>query len=291
MISFLAVSQALTCTNWGPYYCGVGANCVFGRDIVEAHYRACLYAGIQIGGSNAEVMPGQVSSPIICLQNHCDPKDTTTEKSQTVHNNLVMYAAQSQFVLTLILVGISNWSLRGNNDGWSALDGSLHSPSGSRRLWRNSNVESEASSWWLEWSGMPYKLQYLKDASIRRYQVSSVLLQLLFFFLKTVRKCLFPLSNAITLVIKNFAQKEGDIEDCDRPFGSVPLFEMAKVPFHRKSGCVIGGHIAEKVRVFFRITENAISTAASENQWCCWMRITHVFSNKVIALFRQIHVE
>lgn len=43
----------------GPYYCGVGANRVFGRDIVEAHYRACLYAGVAICGSNAEVMPAQ----------------------------------------------------------------------------------------------------------------------------------------------------------------------------------------------------------------------------------------
>ena len=43
----------------GPYYCGVGANRVFGRDVVEAHYRACLYAGINIAGENAEVMPAQ----------------------------------------------------------------------------------------------------------------------------------------------------------------------------------------------------------------------------------------
>nr|WON00873.1 glutamine synthetase 2 [Arma chinensis] len=43
----------------GPYYCGVGADKVYGRDIVEAHYRACLYAGINIAGSNAEVMPSQ----------------------------------------------------------------------------------------------------------------------------------------------------------------------------------------------------------------------------------------
>ena len=44
----------------GPYYCAVGANKVFGRDIEEAHYRACLYAGIDLCGTNAEVMPGQV---------------------------------------------------------------------------------------------------------------------------------------------------------------------------------------------------------------------------------------
>ncbi|XP_073976265.1 glutamine synthetase 2 isoform X1 [Rhodnius prolixus] len=43
----------------GPYYCGVGANKVTARDIVESHYRACLYTGINISGTNAEVMPAQ----------------------------------------------------------------------------------------------------------------------------------------------------------------------------------------------------------------------------------------
>ncbi len=43
----------------GPFYCGVGADEVFGRDIVEDHMEACLRAGIGISGVNAEVMPGQ----------------------------------------------------------------------------------------------------------------------------------------------------------------------------------------------------------------------------------------
>jgi len=43
----------------GPYYCGVGAKVAHGRHISEAHYRACLCAGIDISGTNAEVMPGQ----------------------------------------------------------------------------------------------------------------------------------------------------------------------------------------------------------------------------------------
>jgi glutamine synthetase len=43
----------------GPYYCGVGADEVFGRDIVEAHTTACIDAGLAISGTNAEVMPGQ----------------------------------------------------------------------------------------------------------------------------------------------------------------------------------------------------------------------------------------
>lgn len=43
----------------GPYYCGVGADRVYARDLVEAHAIACLYAGIDFAGTNAEVMPAQ----------------------------------------------------------------------------------------------------------------------------------------------------------------------------------------------------------------------------------------
>ncbi|URE24090.1 hypothetical protein MUK42_15831 [Musa troglodytarum] len=43
----------------GPYYCSAGADKAFGRDVVDAHYKACLYAGIDISGINGEVMPGQ----------------------------------------------------------------------------------------------------------------------------------------------------------------------------------------------------------------------------------------
>ncbi|MER7543324.1 glutamine synthetase GlnII [Actinomadura sp.] len=43
----------------GFYYCGVGADEVFGREIVERHMDACLDAGLKISGINAEVMPGQ----------------------------------------------------------------------------------------------------------------------------------------------------------------------------------------------------------------------------------------
>ncbi|MGW7242068.1 glutamine synthetase [Streptomyces sp. NPDC054804] len=43
----------------GGYYCGVGADEIFGREIVEAHLDNCLKAGLAISGINAEVMPGQ----------------------------------------------------------------------------------------------------------------------------------------------------------------------------------------------------------------------------------------
>ncbi|GAB3411572.1 glutamine synthetase [Flindersiella endophytica] len=43
----------------GGYYCGVGADEIYGRDIVEKHLDNCLTAGLTISGINAEVMPGQ----------------------------------------------------------------------------------------------------------------------------------------------------------------------------------------------------------------------------------------
>ena len=43
----------------GPYYCSAGADVTFGRDLVETHLKACLYAGLTVSGINAEVMAGQ----------------------------------------------------------------------------------------------------------------------------------------------------------------------------------------------------------------------------------------
>ncbi len=43
----------------GPYYCGVGAVKIHGREIIEEHTLLCMDAGLAIAGTNAEVMPGQ----------------------------------------------------------------------------------------------------------------------------------------------------------------------------------------------------------------------------------------
>ncbi|HOY13540.1 MAG TPA: glutamine synthetase beta-grasp domain-containing protein [Saprospiraceae bacterium] len=43
----------------GPYYCSVGAQNSFGREIVEEHLDACLDAGLNVEGINAEVAAGQ----------------------------------------------------------------------------------------------------------------------------------------------------------------------------------------------------------------------------------------
>lgn len=43
----------------GRYYCGVGADVAWGREISDEHLEACLFAGLPISGTNAEVMPSQ----------------------------------------------------------------------------------------------------------------------------------------------------------------------------------------------------------------------------------------
>ena len=43
----------------GPFYCGVGADKVYGRQVVEKHLELCVQADLLVYGINAEVMPGQ----------------------------------------------------------------------------------------------------------------------------------------------------------------------------------------------------------------------------------------
>lgn len=43
----------------GQYYCSVGSQNTFCRQLVDEHMESCLYAGIKISGLNAEVAPGQ----------------------------------------------------------------------------------------------------------------------------------------------------------------------------------------------------------------------------------------
>jgi glutamine synthetase len=57
----------------GPYYCSVGSENAIGRRIAEAHFRACLDAGIKMSGINAEVMPGQWEYQVgICAGDEID---------------------------------------------------------------------------------------------------------------------------------------------------------------------------------------------------------------------------
>uniref|UniRef100_A0A0E0D5L7 glutamine synthetase n=1 Tax=Oryza meridionalis TaxID=40149 RepID=A0A0E0D5L7_9ORYZ len=69
-----STGQATGDDSEGPYYCAAGADKSYGRDIVDAHYKACLFAGINISGINAEVMPGQRITEMAGVIVSFDPK-------------------------------------------------------------------------------------------------------------------------------------------------------------------------------------------------------------------------
>lgn len=46
-------------TSQGRYYCSSGRKNCWARDIAIAHYKACLYAGVKVFGTNSEQMPSQ----------------------------------------------------------------------------------------------------------------------------------------------------------------------------------------------------------------------------------------
>lgn len=43
----------------GQYYCSIGANNAYGRNIAEEHLNYCIKYGIKVSGMNSEVAPGQ----------------------------------------------------------------------------------------------------------------------------------------------------------------------------------------------------------------------------------------
>lgn len=53
-----------SCVEQGPFYCGVGAGIIFGRELYEEHLAACLEAELLIEGGNWEVAPGQAECQI-----------------------------------------------------------------------------------------------------------------------------------------------------------------------------------------------------------------------------------
>jgi glutamine synthetase len=58
-VGFVANEHNITKDLQGQYYCSVGSRNAFCRNITEEHMMACIYAGINISGINAEVAPGQ----------------------------------------------------------------------------------------------------------------------------------------------------------------------------------------------------------------------------------------
>ena len=83
----------------GPYYCAVGTGRVFGREVMEAHYRACMYTGLKIAGENAEVMPAQVCfsnfNPLGPLKRHANVIRHAVTK-QVQKNSFICYILSDQ---------------------------------------------------------------------------------------------------------------------------------------------------------------------------------------------------
>jgi glutamine synthetase len=80
----------------GGYYCGVGADEVFGREVVELHMDRCMEAGLAICGINAEVMPGQWEFQI-------GPVDALTASDHLWVARWLLYRTAEEFDITATL--------------------------------------------------------------------------------------------------------------------------------------------------------------------------------------------
>ncbi len=87
----------------GPYYCGVGADEAFGREVVEAHTEACLEAGIMIYGINAEVMPGQWEFQIGYRDVEGESADALNVADHTILARWLMFRVGEEFDVSATL--------------------------------------------------------------------------------------------------------------------------------------------------------------------------------------------
>ena len=80
----------------GPYYCSVGADSAYGREIVEEHMDLCLEAGLGFCGINAEVMPGQWEFQIGAL-------DPLTAADDLILARWLLYRVAEKYGVTVSL--------------------------------------------------------------------------------------------------------------------------------------------------------------------------------------------
>lgn len=146
----------------GPYYCGVGADHAYGRDVVECHYKACLYAGVKIYGTNAEVMPSQVAF-------------TTTHVNRPFclcFSHSLSYLLRGQ-----TSVGVPGGSLRRHRDGRPPVGGTLPVASRVRGFRGSCDPGPQTDKRQLERRRLPHEHQHKADEGGRRTPVSKCLLQ------------------------------------------------------------------------------------------------------------------
>ncbi len=98
----------------GPFYCGIGADEVFGRELVEKHLQHCVSAGIMIFGVNAEVMPGQWEFQIGYRHIEGESADPLTVADHTWLARYFLYRLGEDFKITAVL---DNKPVKGNWNG------------------------------------------------------------------------------------------------------------------------------------------------------------------------------
>ncbi len=85
----------------GPYYCGVGADEAYGRQIVEEHAQACLDIGLLFYGINAEVMPGQWEFQIGFRGDTKEANDVLTASDHTWFGRWLLYRIAEDYDVTI----------------------------------------------------------------------------------------------------------------------------------------------------------------------------------------------
>lgn len=98
----------------GPYYCGVGTDEVYGRELAEEHARLCLDAGLMYYGLNAEVMPGQWEFQIGFRGDENETGSALKVSDHTWFARWIMYRASEEFGIS---VSLDNKPIKGDWNG------------------------------------------------------------------------------------------------------------------------------------------------------------------------------
>ena len=98
----------------GPFYCGIGADEVFGRELVEKHMQYCVSAGLMIFGVNAEVMPGQWEFQIGYRHMEGESADPLNIADHAWIARYLLYRVGEDFKITATL---DNKPIKGNWNG------------------------------------------------------------------------------------------------------------------------------------------------------------------------------
>lgn len=98
----------------GPYYCGVGSEEIFGREIAEDHAQLCLEAGLMYYGLNAEVMPGQWEFQTGYRGDDSETADVLTIADQTWIARWLLYRVGEDYGVS---VSLDNKPVKGDWNG------------------------------------------------------------------------------------------------------------------------------------------------------------------------------